>query len=193
MEEEALVRPPCSVDECEMPARTRGWCNNHYERWRRHGDPLAGRARYATPDESFAARTEWVAGCLVWTGATDPAGYGRIAFDSRFQGVHRFAWEQKHGPIPDGMVIDHMCWNPACVNVEHLRLATNAQNASSQSGAHADSRTGVRGVTRRANGWRAQVTTGKRTYVVGTFPTIEEAGRAAASRREEIFGEYAGH
>lgn len=32
----------CSVDGCEDSVRVRGWCNRHYLRWYRHGDPLAG-------------------------------------------------------------------------------------------------------------------------------------------------------
>lgn len=30
----------CSIEGCERPAKARTWCNTHYERWRRHGDPL---------------------------------------------------------------------------------------------------------------------------------------------------------
>lgn len=30
----------CSVDGCTTPARTRGWCKIHYQRWYRTGDPL---------------------------------------------------------------------------------------------------------------------------------------------------------
>ena len=33
----------CSIDGCERCAEKRGWCNAHYKRWRRHGDPMAGR------------------------------------------------------------------------------------------------------------------------------------------------------
>ena len=29
----------CAVDECESPRRTRIWCNKHYIRWWKHGDP----------------------------------------------------------------------------------------------------------------------------------------------------------
>lgn len=32
---------PCSVAGCAAPVRARGWCNTHYRRWQRHGDPCA--------------------------------------------------------------------------------------------------------------------------------------------------------
>lgn len=31
----------CSVESCSAPVQARGWCPAHYERWLRHGDPLA--------------------------------------------------------------------------------------------------------------------------------------------------------
>lgn len=34
----------CAVDGCGKPIRSRGWCKSHYERWRAHGSPTAGRA-----------------------------------------------------------------------------------------------------------------------------------------------------
>ena len=34
--------PTCIVTGCIDPAIARGWCNAHYRRWRRHGDPLGG-------------------------------------------------------------------------------------------------------------------------------------------------------
>jgi len=30
----------CSVPNCDKPKRARGWCNQHYQRWKKHGDPL---------------------------------------------------------------------------------------------------------------------------------------------------------
>lgn len=42
--------------------------------------------------------------------------------------VHRLTWEQKHGPIPEGMQVLHSCDNPPCHNEEHLHLGTAADN-----------------------------------------------------------------
>lgn len=32
----------CSLGECDRPAHAKGWCNSHYHRFLRHGDPTAG-------------------------------------------------------------------------------------------------------------------------------------------------------
>lgn len=55
-------------------------------------------------------------------------GYGRITVEGRRVYEHRWVWEQVHGPIPEGMVVMHTCDNPPCVNIEHLRLGTHADN-----------------------------------------------------------------
>lgn len=31
--------PPCAVEGCEGRVKARGWCDAHYQRWRRFGDP----------------------------------------------------------------------------------------------------------------------------------------------------------
>lgn len=34
-----MAKSTCSIDGCESPVRARGWCIQHYQRWRKHGDP----------------------------------------------------------------------------------------------------------------------------------------------------------
>lgn len=49
------ITPPsvCKVEGCDGPVRLRGWCNKHYLRWSRHGDPLGGGMAKAPPGGSL--------------------------------------------------------------------------------------------------------------------------------------------
>ena len=68
-------------------------------------------------------------GCHVWQRAINKAGYGVIGIDGRVQLPHRAAFFVKHGRWPaPGLVLDHLCENRACMNVDHLDEVTNAEN-----------------------------------------------------------------
>lgn len=182
----------CQIDGCEKGGRrVRGWCEMHYARWRNHGDPLnpGAHARHLDPEESFTARVAWDGNCLVWIGGDSGNGYGRVFVDGRHEGAHRFAYRREHGPIPEGMEVDHICHNRACCLPAHLRLATREQNMRNQSGASRVSSTGTRGVFPHGRGYRV-VVAGVR---YGTYPTIELAAIAAKNARAIQFGEYAGN
>ena len=154
--------------------------------------------RYATPEEAFLARTEplvW-SSCVIWTGATSRGGYGQLWSGGRIVPAHRYAYEREHGPVPDGMVIDHTCWERSCVNPEHLRLATRSQNNAYLSGARKGRKNSLpRGVyfDRRRGSYYAQVKINGRTINAGTFPTIERANIAVKNCRAFYYGEYAGN
>ena len=69
------------------------------------------------------------AGCWVWQGSKNQLGYGHIHAEAgRWTGAHRFAYEVLVEPIPDGLVIDHLCRNPSCVNPAHLQPVTPLEN-----------------------------------------------------------------
>ena len=185
----------CNIDGCGKGGTLRrGWCQMHYKRWRNNGDPLVT-LTYATPEEAFLARTEpllW-SGCIIWTGATTRGGYGHLRVNGRIVRAHRYAWEREHGPIPDGMFIDHRCYERSCVNTDHLRLATRAQNNSNLSGAHGDRMHDLpRGVYRSGRRYSAKVRHNGQSHHLGTFDTPEEASAAAETKRQILFGAFSG-
>jgi hypothetical protein len=68
-------------------------------------------------------------GCIEWIAG----GYGMFFIDwagGRNLRVlaHRWSYEYHVGPIPDGLTIDHLCRNPACVNPDHLEPVTHREN-----------------------------------------------------------------
>jgi hypothetical protein len=54
--------------------------------------------------------------------------YGQVRVGGKKLWAHRAAWEAVNGPIPPGMVLDHLCRNPACINVNHLEAVTHRVN-----------------------------------------------------------------
>jgi hypothetical protein len=70
-------------------------------------------------------------GCRVWMGPITNAGYGRMAWTGTGRieyGAHRIAYLAFVGPIPSGLVVDHLCRNRLCVNPEHLEPVTVREN-----------------------------------------------------------------
>jgi len=68
--------------------------------------------------------------CLLWTGATNDAGYGQLSMgrskikkeQSLAVYVHRYAYEELVGPIPQHYIVRQLCQNILCVNPDHLYL-----------------------------------------------------------------------
>lgn len=67
-------------------------------------------------------------GCWIPRLKVDRHGYVRTTFRYRHVFLHRLAWEAHRGPIPDGLVIDHLCRVTACCNPAHLEPVTNWEN-----------------------------------------------------------------
>lgn len=68
--------------------------------------------------------------CQVWTGCTRN-GYGVISRGRKGEGridTHRAAWENEHGPVPDGLTLDHLCRVRLCANPAHLEPVTRGEN-----------------------------------------------------------------
>lgn len=65
--------------------------------------------------------------CWDWIGAKHKAGYGFFWAGKAVQ-AHRFSYANFCGEIPTGLVIDHLCRRPACVNPLHLEAVASRVN-----------------------------------------------------------------
>lgn len=118
---EVSAEDGCSVAGCDSPHHGRTLCSAHYRRWLRYGDPAAGWG--PTLAERFWAKVDISGPCWLWT-AAKIGGYGAFWYRGRHVRAHRWSYEQVHGPIAEGLVIDHLCRTPACVNPDHLEPVT---------------------------------------------------------------------
>lgn len=79
--------------------------------------------------ERFEGKIVQDGDCWHWTGNLN-LGYGRIAINRKPTYAHRWSYEYHIGPIPDGLVLDHLCRNRWCVNPYHLDPVPIAVNVS---------------------------------------------------------------
>lgn len=124
----------CSVEGCarEIEIKSKGWCHTHWQRFYRHGD-VNYKAKRETPDERFERQINKTESCWIWSGPKNELGYGLFTLPlgkakSKSIRAHRWSYEKYVGKIPDGLVINHLCENPSCVNPEHLEACTQKEN-----------------------------------------------------------------
>lgn len=72
-------------------------------------------------------------GCWLWDAATAGRGpknqYGSVSVKGfKTKKAHRIVYELLVGPIPEGLVTDHLCRNTICVNPSHIEPVTHKEN-----------------------------------------------------------------
>lgn len=123
----------CSVPDCGKLVNARGWCSNHYQKWRAYGDPLGSAIGPTFAERVWRNTIRTETGCWEWIANRNPGGYGIMHVGSRSTGrgmrfAHRVVYEMFVEPIPEGLEIDHLCRNRACCNPAHLEPVTNREN-----------------------------------------------------------------
>jgi hypothetical protein len=82
-------------------------------------------------DERFHARYVVIDGdCWQWQGALTTRGYGMFWYCGKQICAHVAAYLLHKGDIPEGLEVDHLCGNKACVNPDHLEAVTHQVNVA---------------------------------------------------------------
>lgn len=79
-------------------------------------------------DRHAAIDSGYTSACWLWQLNKTRDGYGLVRVGRQMQVAHRYHYEQKYGPVPDGFELDHLCRVRACVNPDHLEPVSHAQN-----------------------------------------------------------------
>ena len=118
---------------------------------------------------------------LWWDGRYPRCDAGRL---------HVLLFEQSHGPVPDGLMVDHIDGDTENCRRRNLRLATAKQNAANSASRGGASQ--YRGVHRAGSGkWVAQISKDGVRECLGSFESELNAAAAYDNAARRVHGEFA--
>lgn len=97
---------------------------------------ISGHNRGAPPGVPFAKRARFqpvMAGmdtpCWLPPQKPEKNGYVRVHQWGKQRYAHVLMWEAEHGPVPEGLELDHLCRNRWCISPSHLEPVTRRTRA----------------------------------------------------------------
>lgn len=136
---------------------------------------------YKTFNSSYAGS---VAGNIT------PKGYIKVGVAGVLYKCHSIVWEMFNGPVPEGMVIDHINGVKYDNRRENLRPATVAQNAFNRK-RYSNNRFGLKGVQPAKNRWQAHIRVRGKLTNLGSYITKGLAAVAYAKAAMRYHGQFA--
>ena len=122
----------CPVQDCGKRVVARGYCEKHWHRFMRFGDPnIIGRTEAGATtrfiQELLSRNTDE---CIKWPFfISENPGYGTATWNGRRMGHHRAVCLAKHGPAPFKKAdAAHACGSKWCANPKHISWRTRSDN-----------------------------------------------------------------
>jgi hypothetical protein len=112
-----FMKPPCRRGEGRGKFCSRA-CKSAYA-----NDPEYHKLRLL-----MFIRVEDTTGCWLWMRRVTKDGYGLTVFKGCTVFAHRHSYRLFKGPIPAGLMLDHLCRTPRCINPDHLEPVTPREN-----------------------------------------------------------------
>lgn len=179
----------CDFAACDRYMYGKGLCRSHYEQKRRGRQlaPLKPPSGTVPLEERFWSKVHRGNDCWEWAACKLQNGYGSFKWKGRARPAHVVSYEITHGPVPDGMILDHICRVRGCVRPSHLRPVTDKQNGENRDGSIRNPL--PRGVSRmkKTGKYRARVIHNWVCHYAGQFDTPDEAAAAALAKRNELY------
>lgn len=116
-------------------------------------------------------------------------GYVRLGIDGRNYRAHRVAWLVFHGRWPGAL--DHIDGDRANNRIANLREVTTTENNRNKKIGR-NNTSGVLGVYKHRNRWRANIKAGGKLLTIGHFASFDEAV-AARKAAERQYGFHENH